>query len=210
VAAAHIEALLHLGALGVGISVGYIGLDRIREERDKLKEEIDKVREEMRKLFLILDIKQSDKRKLKVIFSNYKTYVLCYVAEDEIRLRWRRPLHVIHRQCYVPVLGYFRRRADLVVVTIIAIILTTCFVAFTAAALWDFATLLNSPFPEIYFFMLVASMIWIFVTVAFSYKIRKIGIVCTALFETVRKNGKQIIDDGLTSFPGGDPRVPEK
>jgi hypothetical protein len=87
----HIDALLHLGALGIAITAGYLGLDRVRTERDKLHDEIEEVRRSVKDIIGDLDMKVPNraglsKAKLKMMFNNYAAYVLCHVSDEQVSL----------------------------------------------------------------------------------------------------------------------------
>jgi hypothetical protein len=119
-----------------------------------------------------------------------------------------RITHVIHRQWYIPLLGYFRRRADLAIVGLMCAVITSMYFCLTWGLLWNFEPFKSDAFLQFFYTILLVSFGWIFITTALSYRIRKIKTVCGDLAANVRKRRDEMIEEFLRTFPGGRPPIP--
>ncbi len=176
----HIDGLLHLAAITVVATAAYIGLDRVRREPDRFQRQLQDVRTRVHNLLLRLDVKQSDKSRLKDLFNKAPVYILCHVAEEPIELGWwRRGLHACHRQWHIPILGYFRRRTDIIVVAILSIMSYLIFVALIVASLLEAEKSFPMATPVwLSFVFLAGTLLWMFITVALSYRLQQIDEIC--------------------------------
>jgi hypothetical protein len=105
------DAILHLQAVSLVVTAAYLGFDRVHIERDQLHEILNLKSAMVNDLVNKLDITRGDGLSLKHAFQTFDVYVLCHVARIRIRLGFfKRPAHVLHRQYYVPLLEYYRRK----------------------------------------------------------------------------------------------------
>ena len=130
--------LLHLVSLGVIITVGYIGLDRVRREPDPFWDELKEAEKKAEELLQSrLDItrgegpitlqKMADSRLVHLV------YILCFLANIPIKLNiFQRCAHIIRRQRRLPLLGYYRSRTDRRIVRLFAIIEIITFLILSA------------------------------------------------------------------------------
>lgn len=185
----HVDGLLHLSAITLVGTAAYIGLDRVRRAPDRFKDQLATVESRVKDMLLQLDVMEGNGLKLKDIFNRAPVHILCHVAGVKVELgALRRLLHAVHRQWYVPILGYFRRRADLIIVGIFCLISFVVFLALTAASVWDlpdfalFGVTIDMPHAAEYTYILLSFMLlWIFFTVALSYRLQQIDNICLNL-----------------------------
>lgn len=125
-----IEALLHLGAMAVLVTIGYLGIDKLHSFDDaKLKAVPEKHKKSVEKwlaeLELHVEVKNEDKKiVLNPAFADRNAYVLLYICEFKFvsrRIPIRSAWYFAYRQCFVPGLNYFRKRHYLIWISLLAL-----------------------------------------------------------------------------------------
>src|SRR5437868_5997077 len=106
-------------------------------------------------------------------------------AASPVKQGWRRPYRAVCRQRHIPLLGYFRHRVDLKLVAGLAVFSTMTFLVMTAATIWEMPMLANKTVAGSLFVTYVLLLLWILISVAASYRLRKIGTICEGLEKEV-------------------------
>jgi hypothetical protein len=183
----HLEGLLHLSALTSAVTIGYVGLDRIRiqlKDEGALERAIASVSTRVEVLLRQLDVVETNGY-ISFIYDFPPAYVLTHVAGMPVKQGWKRPYRAICRQRHVPLIGYFRNRVDLKLVAASAVLCTLSFLILTAATIWDLPAITNKAVAGSLFVIYVSLLIWILISVAASYRLRHIGDVCQELEKEV-------------------------
>ena len=112
---ARVDGLLHLGALAIATTAVYVGLDRIKTERDTFSEALSKTKEEVREYISNeFDIDCDSSGRVEKSVQVYAVIVLCYIAYARTRVRlWTIPFHVLMRHRHVFCYRYFYGRNDI-------------------------------------------------------------------------------------------------
>jgi hypothetical protein len=195
----HIEAMLHLAAMSVAAGAAYIGLDHIRLERDRFRQALQSTQLRIASTLNRLDVmRDPEQAKLKDMFNTSAVHVLCHVAQVDIKLGWRRPIHAVIRQWYVPMLNYFRRRADRAVVGNLLLMSLLSFFAITGATIWEMG--LPGPLVAILYFFYILTIVWIFFTVTVSFRLHSISDICQALEERVNLYVQEVHADAAKTI----------
>lgn len=196
----HIEGLLHLAGIVVVTTTAYIGIDRVRHEADDFQKLLQQVRERVRAMLLRLDVKHNGKLTLKNIFDRSSVHILCHVAKEPIELgAGRRIIHALHRQKYVPILGYFRKRTDRIIVGVLAVISLFIFLVLTATAMLSAKHEYLVHFTWFSFVFLSTAMIWIFATVACSYRLRHLDSTCRKFEGEAQAYVDEVFSDAMAA-----------
>lgn len=115
----HIDGLLHLSAIVTAVTVGYVGLDRIRPAERELENVLEKVKESVVIVLNQYGITATHKRIDNFVFDIVAVYALVYVAEFEVRLPiHKRILSYIYRSWKLPMMGYFRKKIDIRIIKV--------------------------------------------------------------------------------------------
>lgn len=201
----HVDGLLHLAALTFVATVAYIGIDRIRQvQPDSFQNQLERAGARVKELLFRLDVKKADKDKLKDLYDKEPVHILCHVAKEKITLGMRRRIrHTVCRQWYIPILGYFRHRTDLVVVGILCFLSFIILLALTAASMWGLKSLFLIPvnyFALGSFVLLPCFLLWISITVALSVRLQQIDSICKKFEDEVEKYVNDIYHDALDAI----------
>lgn len=195
-----VATLLHLAGLAVIIAIGYIGLDRVRRDPDRFWEDLiaaQRTAEEI--LRTRLDIERAEGTlKLSSLLDVYPVYILCYIAKIDLKMKpyWRL-CHFVHRQLYVPFLGYFRTRTDKYVVSALCFICLVIFLCLSATAIWDVTWVRNPLILKAAWLTLSSSILWVCGTVPFSYPLDRIKLagVCEKLTQRTEARVERLQQD---------------
>jgi len=215
----HVEALLHLSALSLAVTVAYLGLDRVHMEKDAFIEALKKAQVKARDFVSRYEVGEKALEDGPMFYRfpfwiKLKFYTLCHVAEADVQMGWFRPLHVCHRQAYVPLLRYFKGREkngknadrrDRKCVAICGAILALLFLYLTAAGLWElqwfpanFDYLRWSQIDwvlTISFWMCAVVLFWIFSTVGLTYLLQNIDSICDRLEKSIEDRMRLLTRD---------------
>lgn len=183
------EGLLHLGALAVVLCAGYLGIDRIRNERQTLVEELKAVAKYVRTQIDALAIPADQHVQLPPPYCTHAMYVLCYVGE--VRLanipRRSRVASFFCKLWYAPLLRYFlngRDRHWIAAMCLISFILFECLIL---GGIHDHVLVRDTTVLDVIFVVFTFIVCWVFVTAALSHRLRNIGATCNALRRRVIK-----------------------
>jgi hypothetical protein len=195
----HVEAMLHLAAMAVAATAAYLGLDHVKMERSSLGAELDRVTAEINLQLRASRILKGDQVQLKDVYDRAFVHVLCHVAKHKMTLGfWRRLGHVFHRQLYVPMLGYFRSRADRLVVMILLGISMVAFFTLTAAACWEITWLYDKETSKWLFVGFVLTILWVFFTIGISFRLQRISRTCKSFLAKVEAFRTDLRTDSAT------------
>lgn len=103
--------------------------------------------------------------------------------------------HILHRQCQVPLLGYFRKRADRKWVTFFGAAALVLFLYGTADATFELHWIPEGVWALFSFTVLVAILLWIVVTVLASHILLEIKARCNKLYNSVENYNRRIVSD---------------
>ena len=202
----HIESILHLSALSLVVSIAYLGLDKVHQEKDAFKESLAKAREKALELVSRCDVTIGADPGPEAIFYRFpfgvrlKFYLLAYIAAAQIKMGViYRSCHWFHRQVKVPCLRYFDSGFDRIFVSIFALVSLGIFLYLTAAALWDFhwffldQALADKPawinlawFPmqsvmPVFYWACSFILLWIFFTVGVTHILKNLEKICDSM-----------------------------
>jgi hypothetical protein len=177
------EGLLHVGALAVVICAGYLGIDRIRSERQTLVAEINAVQKYVRTKIDALNLPAEQHVEIPKPYRIHAMYVLCYVAK--VRLanipKRSRIASFFCRIWYVPLLRYFHSGADRIVIGALCLISFILFEFTIYAGIAQHSWLLSF-YPLLTVFCIyTAILLWVFITASLSLRLRNLGSVCMVL-----------------------------
>ena len=180
----HVEAMLHLAAMAVAVTAAYLGLDSVRIRRDGFRRELDRFKRVINRRLTEVDVRRCGgaRAQLREVFNRSPVHVLCYVADMEMNLnvvRWA--WHVIHRQRYVPMLSYFRNRFDRRLIFFLLCISSASFFWLTDAAIWEKNWIYEKEATAFLYWMYVAIILWIFLTVGVSIRLQSLSGTCDVL-----------------------------
>jgi hypothetical protein len=171
------EGLLHLGALAVVICAGYLGIDRIRNERQTLVEELRAVGTYVRKRIDALALPAEQHVELPPPYRTHAMYVLCYVGG--VRLanipRRSRIASFFCKLWYAPLLRYFRSGADRVCISIMCLISFALFECIILAGIHGHELVKSWIALDVVFVVFTVIVCWVFMTAALSHRLRNIG-----------------------------------
>ena len=220
----HVEALLHLSALVLIVSIAYLGLDKIHLEKDQFLEALNASKELAINFVRRCDVKPGETPEKVAMFYRFppfvklKFYAICAIADTNGSIKMGmvyRPLHYCHRVKYVPLHGYFSDRRDRFWVLLIALFSLVAFFYLTATALWDLdwfpgdldGWLPNAPaifhmhwisnktlFTPIYWCYCIGAL-WIIFSVAVTYRLRNIQATTGRLINAVDTHMTAAADD---------------
>jgi hypothetical protein len=180
---ADVDGILHLATLTVAVMLGYLGLDRIHGVETAFEDSINKVRSNVKDLLRQLGVAKTDEAiNVSFIYDFPGMYTLCHVAGLKVKHRWpwQRGTRAVLRLWHVPLLGYFRARSDLRVISFMSVTATLGFLLLTAQTIWDLG-LANRTAVGTFFALYVVMLLWIMFTVAASYRLRHIEPICKKL-----------------------------
>jgi hypothetical protein len=221
----NIVGLLHLVATALLLALGYIGLDRVRQNPQTFWNELQAAQDiALRLLSSKLDITPSSERtKLVPWCDSFEVHVLVFVAAIKVRIGcFRRLFYFVCRQAYLPMFGYYRNRHDRRVVGGFAIILAITFLLLCASTLWEISMLAEIQILRGVYIYTVIMMLWILGTVACSYPLNAIRLqeVCEkladraavrvndlipAMDQTVRSTEKRLSEHQVPAPAGEEP-----
>jgi hypothetical protein len=220
----HVEALLHLSALVLIVSIAYLGLDKVHLEKDQFLEALNEAKEEAVNFARRCDIKPGEEPVKAAMFYRFppiiklKFYVICKIAETNktIPMRGYRPVHLCLCLWYIPLHGYFTGRRDRFLILLIAAFSLVTFFYLTATAVWDLGWFpgdltqwmpLESPsvlsmqwipnrvlMTPIYW-MYVGCAFWIIFSVAVTHRLQTIKVTTARLINAVDDHMKKSADD---------------
>jgi hypothetical protein len=183
------EGLLHLGALAVVICAGYLGIDRIRNERQTLVAELKAVGDYVRTRIDALAIPADQHVELPPPYRTHAMYVLCFVGE--VRLanipRRSRFASFFCKLWYAPLLRYFRSGADRVLIAIMCLVSFALFECMILGAIHKHWLVTNQLALDVAFAIFTTIVCWVFITAAVSHRLRVIGATCMKLKKKVVK-----------------------
>ncbi len=192
----HFAELLHLGTLAVAVPGTYLGIDRIRPERDDLRDKLQSIGMEVESLLLgEMEFREKNGRfKTSRAFRRMpQIAVLCYVAQRRLKLGWYRPIGFAWCLWYAPLLSFYRRGLHIFAVAAALLVSIVMFVYVNAVSVWregirpawlhSCSELLT---PESCFFYFSGIILFVFLISALSMRLRSIEEICEKLMEDVR------------------------
>jgi hypothetical protein len=191
-----IEGLLHLGTLAVVLCAGYLGIDRIRSERQTLISELAEVQRYVRTKIDGLNLPADEHVELPIPYRIQAMYVLCYVAQ--VRLanipRRSRVWNFFCKIYYVPLLRYFRNGYDRIVIAVLCFLSMFMFEMLTFAGIEKDGWIKNVMILKMIFWILTAIVLWVFATASIAgFRLRNLGEVCMKLKAQVIKQFEEIM-----------------
>jgi hypothetical protein len=168
-----IDGMLHLGALAIALTLGYIGLDKhIRGSVAELNPVSTEVRDTLENLLKRLDLVSTNLEAEDFLFPRYWTYIACVLAQQPYTAAfWRRVFYFVRRQKDLPLLGYFRSNVDMYVVPILCI---ACFVTFVSVAddgLWAAISITDIRIVRFIFILYLLTILWLIVSLVMLLKL---------------------------------------
>lgn len=210
----HVEALLHLSALVLIVSVAYLGLDKVHLEKDLFLEALKGSKTKAINFARQCDVMPGQAPAPESMFYRFpflvklKFYVICQIADvnGKINMGIFRPMHYCHRQMHGPLHGYFTNRRDRVWVSIFAAFSLLIFFYLTAAALWELKWFLADYFKFLHwvpneclmtpiYWINVGFVVWIVLSVAVTHWLQNIDAITDSLQTDVDTHMKSIADD---------------
>jgi hypothetical protein len=180
-----LDGILHLSALVVIVTIGYVGIDRIHTPEVTLEAEISIVIERVNILLALYEAHIENGRVNTFIYDIPALYVLCRVAGKKLTypwyLCWKRFFHAFYRFWSFPLLWYFRKNKDAYIVYAFCFVSTLIFLSLVAARIFDLSGYINNQVIKVIYWVNAVTLVWIMVSVTASHKLRKMGIVCNNL-----------------------------
>ena len=194
--------LLHLGALAVVLTAGYLGLDRIRAGRHRFAEDLRRIEIAVAGLLLEMGVTRNDRVTLRRAYDSWEVHVLCFVANKPIRLRWRWPVCFVLRQWYFPLLRYFRFKYDFWCVSVLLCVSIGLFLLANASIVWPTVgwpiytrPILPLLTPESCFLCFTVATLWIVLTAVAGYRLLSIRKLCDELESRVKARIIEMAED---------------
>jgi len=190
------EAILHLNAVSLALCVAYLGLDKADvEANDTIKQGLEKAEETAIAVLTKMDVVDSHNpdgfQQMLPFRLKLKFYVLCHVANYPPPSGWLRYVHRLHREIYVPFLGFYRNRIDR---KMVFILLMLCFVGLfycKSVCIWDVKWfpsdseglhLVEALYVEkIMFFMYIAISVMVALSAIFGQRLKKVPLTCAKI-----------------------------
>jgi hypothetical protein len=195
------DVLLHLSALVVAITIAYIGLDQIRWEPDVFEARLDAAETQAEGLVARTDVRKNKIPDRSARFYKFpfliriKFYVLCHVARAKIKMGAMRIFHIFYRQRHVPLLGYFRKRADRKCVMILGAIALLLFLYGTADSAFELRWISEEAWAVYSFWISVVILFWVILTALVSHMLLDIQDRCDQLYNCIEEHAKKVVDD---------------
>jgi hypothetical protein len=195
-----IEGLLHLGTLAVVLCAGYLGIDRIRSERQTLISELEEVQKYVRTKIDALNLPLDEHVELPMPYRSHAMYVLCYVARIKLAKisREARFKSFFCKIYYVPMLPYFRSGYDRYVIALLCFVSMLLFEMLIFAGIEHEAWIRETTLLRPIFWIFTVIVVWVFVTAAVAgFRLRNLGEVCMKLKAQVIKQFEEIMSVDL-------------
>lgn len=174
-----IDGLMHLGALSVLVTAGYVGYDRIRRDSNDFYAELSKLRTRVRERFLELDVMTNDVLQLNPIVDFFAARLLSHVAG--IRTNETRGKRFGHwLKCsiwHAPGLPLFRTKADRWIIVGLCFIVLIAFLHLISATVWDVwlgEVYKSAEGRKNIFWLFTCTILAVFVALACSHRVQAI------------------------------------
>jgi hypothetical protein len=174
------DGSLHLGALAIVLTLGYIGLDhQIRRPVADLDPILREITASLQRTLslrlgraLPIDIRiPSD----QFIFDKYTTYLACLLASQTcLSHSHHKCFYFIRRQWDIPLYFYFTRRIDIVVIAVLCISCLIGFIGEAGAELWEWSMIKNYSVARGIFSLYAGTVLWILFTILLLLRLKGI------------------------------------
>ncbi|HZL58977.1 MAG TPA: hypothetical protein VFC38_04695 [Stellaceae bacterium] len=140
-----VAALLHLGAFALILGVGYLGLDRVHGEVDRLNKELTAIEAAVKQMLLRFGLYKDGNSHLNLRFECDEFRLLCYVGREKLHAPRGIAVRVWQKRVWVmPFLRSFHVKRDKKLVGVLVIIALYVFIRATAAAMWPEGWMISS------------------------------------------------------------------
>jgi hypothetical protein len=216
--------LLHFGAIVLAVSIAYVGLDRVSDERNQFKKALTEAGEKAKAILLQFDCLDGkdggDVKKIAELISGigssgtvikFKTLMKISGATDvtgdaikvvnlkegprTIVVTWMDIWNVW--RCHTPGLSYFRSDSDRLVVGFIACAGTIAYALTTAGAIWQIEFFQSAVWIQPLFVFYVVCIVWIFATVGCSFKLANLKQHVDHCAAAVQDRLKNVLGDKM-------------
>ena len=193
------ETLLHLAALASGLSIAYVGLDKIHPADRKLDSEIESAAANWALLLQELELKGNllDGDKLSELYNINAMHLLYFIStrvEKRITVKtkevWRPYVIWILCQYNFPFMPYFRKKIDLTAITFFALMATVGLILLSSRGLFPYVFFESRAQLRWLFWFYSVNILWVFISAASSAKLFSIKKTCAKLEEKVRSRVK--------------------
>lgn len=160
------EGLLHLCGLAAAVCIAYVGLDQLhwddKEFENNLTEAATAIGDSLLRYGLQKGaINPKDSCELFPFLMRLRLFTLCHVGGVRVKMGWVcRCAHHICLLRHAPLLPFFRKRLDRVVIKWMALVAIVSFLYVSALATWHFETFPLSGCPHVIHSFNVCDYIW--------------------------------------------------
>jgi hypothetical protein len=196
-----VDGLLHLGALGVVLTSGYLGIDKLHDSRSKFYDSLESTKRSVRALF---DVEQNATAlEVPALLRTAELYTLCYVAELRlVGIPWHIYMTSFYYHLkYIPMLKFFRRKHDRLFAALGAFLCIISFMYIVYTDLHRYHVGNDGFLYEIFFWIYFVVVLGVFITVTVAAtKLRSLENTCQSLRKIINDAQVDAVKGQIKNF----------